>query len=208
MTKLFKTLNRPAGNEEYTKAILDACQENHIRVRKTQPPNKLAKARKAVGPEFDRAWHWVDDVLKKRRLDKIAPIIETAVTKANAEAVTTRANKIIAKAKASIAESKEIQRRALAKSNDAKTQVKRQHAEFEQELAEIAKGVETCVANAERGAAQVARAQVSNAARVIQRHNNELAEWQAKAAATNDPILKAGYLERVEAIKEGIQIDE
>jgi hypothetical protein len=49
-----------------------------VRIVKSRP-EPLAKQRRTVGPDFDHAWKWVDQVVKQRRQDVIAEAVAEGI---------------------------------------------------------------------------------------------------------------------------------
>jgi hypothetical protein len=169
-----------------------------VRIVKSRP---LAKQRRAVGPDFDHAWRWVDQVVKQRRQDVVAEAVAEGIRHHD------RARKAVARADAwlrqreverHIGQYHEAARLAKVRAQQIMTatalDAARAHAAQVAKAADLAARIERVETNWAKATSQIARDKARKAEWHSQNAEPERAgEWSQLALDTQDADLKRAY---------------
>jgi hypothetical protein len=170
-----------------------------VRIVKSRP-EPLAKQRRTVGPDFDHAWRWVDQVVKGRRQDVIAEAVAEGI------AHHDRAKQAVARADAwlrqreqerIIAQYHERARLAKVRAQQIMTatalDAERAHAVSVAKAADLAARIERVETNWARAMDQIEHDKARKADWHAAYAEPERGEWAELALETTDAALSHAY---------------
>jgi hypothetical protein len=191
---------KPSLNASIAKAITD-----RVRIVKSGTFAKQRAASHAGHPNSDEC-AMVDQIVKQRRLDRLSAVLDDAVSAGIARHSTAVGKQALAKAKRirSKAETKRDESvRLLQKATAARYDAEREQQHVADATDAIRDRLDMVTRNLNRGLEQVAQRQARHDAYEQRRIADVTADWAAKAASTTDPLLRAGYLERLNGSDDG-----
>jgi hypothetical protein len=184
----------PNLNQSIAQAITQ-----RVRLVKSRP-EPLAKQRRTVGPDFDHAWRWVDQVVKQRRQGVIAEAVAEGI------AHHSKARKAVARADAwlrqreqerIIAQHIEAARLAKVRAGQimaaTKLDAERAHESQVAKAASLAARIEVVETNWARATDQIERDRARKADWHAAYAEPERGEWSQLALDTQDADLKRAY---------------
>jgi hypothetical protein len=191
---------KPSLNASIAKAITD-----RVRIVKSGTFAKQRAASHAGHPNSDECMS-VDQIVQQRRLDRLSAILDDAVRAGSANHSTAVGKQALAKAKRirSKAETKRDESfRLLQKATAARLDAERDQQHIADATDAISGRLDVVTRNLCGGLEQVAMQQARRDLYEQRRIDSAEADWAAKAASTTDPLLRAGYLERLNGSDDG-----